>query len=300
MKVPPVNSSPRTAFVAIAAVLLIALIGACSSSNKDDDSTITIPVGTPSTTARPTITPVPTATSTPGPTATPSPTSTPAPTPTPTATPIPPESLAAEMGRLFAEKNIDFSTLFLLSVGADQWPTTALGCPEPGTYHDNADAPYQGLVYVISNGDLTWEYHSNADDSVVVRCSEITPSNATLINLAREANLEEASKLTLMRRNFSTGEFEVRREMTPDDMARVVDIFDQVSGISYAPLCTTIFRLDFVTGRGTSEVEFICEDNYKAFDLYWNGLHGFAPILGDIIGPYLTGDSIPLLPTATQ
>lgn len=155
------------------------------------------------------------------------------------------------------------------------------------------------MIYSISNGSVEWEYHSNEDDSLVVRCSEITPSNATPINLAQQANLHEANKLTLMRRDFSTGEFLVRREMTPHDMARVVDIFDQEAAISPETPCTTVFRLDFETPRGTSQVEFICQDNYKAFDIYWNGLHGNAPIFGGIIGPYLTGDPIPTLPTAT-
>lgn len=203
------------------------------------------------------------------------------------------------MGRLFAEKGIDFSTLFISFVGVDEWPTAALGCPEPGTYYDTADAPYAGMIYVISNGSFDWEYHSNADDSAVVRCTEVAPSNAALVNIAEQANLNEAIKLVLMRRDFSTNTFEVRREMTPLDMARVIAIFNQDAAISFGTPCTTIFRLDFETGRGTSEIEFICEENYKAFDIYWNGLHGSAPILGNIIGPYLTGDPIPTLPTAT-
>jgi len=250
-------------------------------------------------TARPTITPVPTATNTPGPTPTPEPTATPSPTPTATSTPVPPPSHVNEMGRLFTEKGIDFSTLFVQSVGAAKWPSAALGCPEPGTLNDTSEAPYSGFYYIISNGSTTWEYHANADDSVVVRCDERTPSNAPLVNITEQANLADSTKLTLMRRDFSTGNFEVRREMTPEDMARVITLFNQESGISYAPPCTTIFRLDFVTSDGTSGIEFICEENYKAFDIYWNELHGTAPILGYIIGPYLTGDPIPQLPTET-
>jgi hypothetical protein len=203
------------------------------------------------------------------------------------------------MGRLFAEKGIELSTLFVSFVGTAEWPTAALGCPEPGTYYDTSNAPYAGMIYVISSGSFEWEYHSNADDSVVVRCTEVAPSNAALVNLAEEASLDEAIKLVLMRRDFSTNTFEVRREMTSHDMARVIDIFNQEAAISFAEPCTTIFRLDFETRRGTSEIEFICEENYKAFDIYWNGLHGSAPILGNIIGPYLTGDPIPTLPTQT-
>lgn len=194
---------------------------------------------------------------------------------------------------------IDLSTLYLRSVEAHEWPTTALGCPEPGRFYDTTDAPYKGLRYLISNGSFAWEYRATHDDTLTVRCTEVMPSNASLVSISSEANLSEATKLTLMRRDFSTGEFEVRREMTAHDMARVIDIFAQDSRISFADPCTSVFRLDFETPRGTSQIEVICEDDYSAFDIYWNNLHGTAPILGEIIGPYLTGDPIPTLPTAT-
>ncbi len=290
------KSPLRTALILIAAITLIAIAVSCSSNGSDDDPTATTPA---LATARPTITPVPTATNTPGPTATPELTATPSPTPTPTSTPNPPDSHVNEMGRLFAEKGIDFSTLFVQTAGAAKWPSAALGCPEPGTFYDTSEAPYSGFYYIISNGSATWEYHANADDSVVVRCDERTPSNAPLVNITEQANLADSTNLTLMRRDFSTGNFEVNREMTADDMERVIALFNQDSGISYVAPCTTIFRLDFVTSNGTREIEFICEENYKAFDIYWNELHGTAPILGYIIGSYLTGNPIPQLPTET-
>jgi hypothetical protein len=290
------KSPLRTALILIAAITLIAIAVSCSSNGSDDDQIATTPA---LATARPTITPVPTATNTPGPTATPELTATPSPTPNPTSTPNPPDSHVNEMGRLFAEKRIDFSTLFVQTVGAAKWPSAALGCPEPGTFYDTSEAPYSGFYYIISNGSATWEYHANADDSVVVRCDERTPSNAPLVNITEQANLADSTNLTLMRRDFSTGNFEVNREMTADDMERVIALFNQDSGISYVAPCTTIFRLDFVTSNGTREIEFICEENYKAFDIYWNELHGTAPILGYIIGSYLTGNPIPQLPTET-
>jgi len=300
-----VKISIRTAVIFLAAVTLVAIVASCSSGKLDEPTSTTQPTTSSATakpvvTARPTVTQIPSPTSTPRTTVTPNPTATPTPTPTATPTPAPPGSHVTEMGRLVAERGVDFSTLFVASVGEAQWPTAALGCPEPGTYHDTSDAPYKGLIYVLGNGALTWEYHVNADDTVVARCDELTPSNASLVNITDQSNLHEATNLTLMRRNFDNGNFEVRREMTPHDMARVIDIFDQPSAISYAAPCTTVFRLDFQTGRGTSKIEFICEENPKAFDIYWNDLHGNAPILGHIIGPYLTGDPIPALPTATQ
>lgn len=295
------NSKFRTAIALTAVVTLIALLVSCSSGNSDDESTpnpsSTATAVTP--TAQPTVTATPTPTNTPGPTPTPAPTATPSPTPTATPTPPPPGSHVTEMGILHTEKGIDFSTLSVASVGAAQWPNAALGCPEPGAYYDATNAPYSGTTYVLTNGSQTWEYHSNEDDSVVVRCSEIEPSTRSTTNIADEANLQSIVSATLMRRDFSTDSFEPRRDLFPDDAARIATILSQDVSLTSATPCTTVFRLDFVTQEGTSEFEFICEDNYSAFDLYWNGLHGTAPIFGDIIGPYLTGDPIPSLPTAT-
>jgi hypothetical protein len=210
-----------------------------------------------------------------------------------------PASQVFEMGRLHTEKGIDFSTLFTESVGAYEWPTAALGCPEPGVLYDTSEAPYSGLAYVLGNGEQSWEYHANADDSVVVRCSETVTAAGVLKNIAQDADISQSTAATLMRRDFSTDKFEVRREMTQEDVEKVVDLFDQNVILDLGASCQTVFRIDFVTQSGTSEVEFICSEDYKAFDIYWDGFHGSAPILGEIIGPYLTGDPIPTLPTAT-
>ena len=63
--------------------------------------------------------------------------------------------------------------------------------------------------------------------------------------------------------------------------------------------CKTVFRFDFVTPGGTEEVEFICEEDYTSFNVVWRGMMGSAPIVGEIIGPYLVGRTIPTLPTAS-
>ena len=152
---------------------------------------------------------------------------------------------------------------------------------------------------MITNGTNFWEYHSNHDDSVVRRCSEINPLTDPTVNISQSADLHNATKLTLMRRDTDTGEFVARRDMSKADTVLLANIFDVDTNLPTAQTCNTIFRLDFETPQGDVEVEFICEENYKAFDVFWNGMQGTAPVIGNIIGPYLTGDPIPSLPTAT-
>ena len=281
---------------------MIAVIGSCSSSEKEDQeqptATKSAPSATAVPTARPTVTPVPPPTSTPGPTATPAPTATPTPVPTATPTPPPPPSYVLEMGRLHAEKGINFETQSISHVGTAEWKSAALGCPNPGVFYNTSAAPYTGTVYVVTNGTNFWEYHSNHDDSMVRRCSEIDPLTDPSVNISQSADLHNATKLTLMRRDTDTGNFVVRQEMSEADATLLANILDLDTNLQVDQQCNTIFRLDFETPRGDVEIQFICEENYKAFDVFWNGMQGTAHVIGNIIGPYLTGDPIPSLPTA--
>tara|TARA_Y100000588_G_scaffold222085_1_gene235975 strand:- start:3442 stop:4056 length:615 start_codon:yes stop_codon:yes gene_type:complete len=203
------------------------------------------------------------------------------------------------MARLFEVHGIDFSKQFVSSVGAAEWDDDSLGCPESATYYDNRHPPYPGLFYLLSDGEKFWEYHSNADDSVVIRCSEITPVAGETTNITKEAKLRDSKGVTLLRKKFSSGKFEVQKALTPEDHDYLVNIFDIETDLSIATNCNTIFKLEFDAPGRTNEIEFICEKNYKAFDLFWNGLQAKAPVVGKIIGPYLTGNPIPTLPKAS-
>ncbi len=203
------------------------------------------------------------------------------------------------MVRLFEVHGIDFGKQFVSSVRASEWGDESLGCPESATYYDSRNAPYKGLIYTLSDGTNFWEYHSNADDSVVVRCDEITPVTGKTTNITKEAKLRDSKGVTLLRKKISSGKFEVQKALTPEDHTALINIFDIETDLPTATNCNTIFKLDFDTPGRASEIEFICEKNYKAFDLFWNGLQAKAPVVGRIIGPYLTGNPIPTLPKAS-
>jgi hypothetical protein len=203
------------------------------------------------------------------------------------------------MARLFSVHGIDFGKQFVSSVGAAEWDDDSLGCPESATYYDIRNAPYKGIIYTLSDGTKFWEYHSNTDDSIIIRCSEITPVSGKTTNITKEAKLRNSKGVTLLRRNFSSGKFEVLKPLTSEDHDFLIDIFDVETNLTTATTCNTIFKLDFdAPGRG-NEIEFICEKDYKAFDLFWSGMQAKAPVVGRIIGPYLTGNPIPTLPKST-
>ena len=288
---------PAKRLTVIASIVLLGLFSAgCEDFYTDSLPTpqIAQPTTRPSPTAQPPTRPSPTAQPPPRP----SPTAR-TPQPTATPTPPPPDSHTQEMARLIFEQGVEAGGLSIISVGAAQWPTEALGCPEPGLFYESENALYNGFIYVLGDGSTTWEYHTSDDDSVTVRCDEIEPLTGPKVNIAHAAGLHGSTSVTLMRRNFSTDQFEMDSAITRDDLDRLIAVFDFATTLSEPMACKTVFRFDFVTPGGTEEVEFICEEDYTSFNVVWRGMMGSAPIVGEIIGPYLVGRTIPTLPTAS-
>ena len=99
----------------------------------------------------------------------------------PTALPVPdeaskispPNSYVQEMARLIYEKNIDPSKLYLEEFYPYKWSDSSYGCPSPGVYYEDTLGEYPGYKYFLSDGDKTWEYHVDIDDTIVFRCDEI-------------------------------------------------------------------------------------------------------------------------------
>jgi len=207
------------------------------------------------------------------------------------------------MARLIFEQGVEAGDLSVISVGAAQWPTEALGCPEPGLFYESENAPYNGLIYVLSDRSTTWEYHVNADDSVIVRCDEIEPLTGPKVNVAQAAGLHGSTNVTLMRRIFPTDQFETVNPMSQADLDRLIDIFDRDIPLSVTIGCETAFRLDFQTPGGIESIEWLCSEDKNittGTQDFWNAMTGTAPVqVGEIIGPYLVGAPIPTLPTAT-
>ena len=77
------------------------------------------------------------------------------------------------MARLIFDQGVQAANLLVDSVAAAEWPNEALGCPEPGVFYATAGAPYSGVVYVLSAGSNSWDYHVSRDDSVFIRCTPI-------------------------------------------------------------------------------------------------------------------------------
>ncbi len=77
---------------------------------------------------------------------------------------------------LAAGLDADPNRLELLVAEKKEWPSPALGCPEPGMAYDSVIVPGYRLVY--GYGKQRYAYHTNEDGSDLVHCADAdtTPS----------------------------------------------------------------------------------------------------------------------------
>ena len=94
------------------------------------------------------------------------PTSTP-PDDTPTAEiePLPQPVLIAVQAAA-SEAGVDQTEVRVLSFTQREWPSTALGCPQPGFSYAQVVTP--GYEILLQAGGREYEYHSNLTSNVVL------------------------------------------------------------------------------------------------------------------------------------
>ena len=102
----------------------------------------------------------------------------PAPEPTPTpqeATPEPPavedpdvypEPVRLAIDAAAGEAGVDPDDVTVVSVQEREWPSTALGCPQPGFSYAQVVTP--GFLVLLLIDDVEYEYHTNMRTSVVL------------------------------------------------------------------------------------------------------------------------------------
>lgn len=226
----------------------------------------------------------------------------------PTALPVPdeaskispPNSYVQEMARLIYEKNIDPSKLYLEEFYPYKWSDSSYGCPSPGVYYEDTLGEYPGYKYFLSDGDKTWEYHVDIDDTIVFRCDEIEVLDGPTINLYKELNLEKTQSIVLLTRNFVNFKFDEIDHMTIEDTEKLLSILNLDIPISDYDGCTTIFRIDFYTIDSISSIDYLCANDKNVItglqSVFESKKTNAPSELGSIIGNYLTGKPIPQLP----
>ena len=253
-------------------------------------------------TPHPTITPVPTPTST----AVVTPTQeiekkfVPLSTPTVTPTPGPPSSYVDEMAKLIYEDGIDANQLRLTSVSRKMWTNKSMNCPVPGIYYEPFVNPDYGYIYTIGSDNLEWVYHADSSGKLTINCTKVNQSKDKKLNIFNAYSLEKTNEIYLYRRN-QKNDFSLIAEITDqDDISTFLKYLDIFIPITKTSNCKTFFQISFATDSGNKSFEWLCEENkniIRGKGLDWDGMDGTAPKqLGNIIGKYLIGKPMPIVP----
>ena len=212
----------------------------------------------------------------------------------------PPNSYVQEMARLIYEKNIDSSKLYLDDFYPYKWSDASYGCPDPGVYYDDSLGEYPGYKYFLSDGESTWEYHVDENDTLVFRCDEIQLLDGPSINIFQELNLDGTKRVVLSTRNFVNFEFVEIDQISIDDTEKLLSVLNLDIPIDNYEGCTTIFRLDFYVDDLVHSIDYLCANDKNVItglQPVWDSRKANAPSeIGSIIGNYLTGKPIPQLP----
>jgi len=70
-----------------------------------------------------------------------------------------------------SDLGVDASEITLLEVSAEEFPDSALGCPDAGAFYAQVITP--GYRVVLKAADQTVEYHTSTVADVVVRCGDL-------------------------------------------------------------------------------------------------------------------------------
>ncbi len=286
--------SLRNSLVLLSAVLLMAVV-ACGGNN---DERPTVPPN-PTSTPRPTATPEPTATATAVSTPTPAPTPTPTPPPTPTPTPATPNAAFLAQLDLASRLDIGPNTITIIDYDRGDWPSSAYGCPLPGTVY--LPVVVTGWSIKLLAQDKTYEYHTDSSGDVLVNCTENRDLERQTFNLVSAGDLRSTTKIEFRRRNID-GEFVLKSTVDdPNKIEEIVDVLDVPMLRGPAATCTEIFRLIFFTPTGNQTVGTICGGNTRLIrgdGDFWQGQDAEAPPeFSTLIGPYFADDPFPTLPS---
>ena len=214
------------------------------------------PSPTPALLPDPTPTAAPTQTPTPAPVATP----TPSPTPTVVPTPSPPDALALAKAMLISKLGVNSDEVRVVSAEQVEWPSSALGCPEPGVAY--LAVIVSGWKFTLAHGDQTFEFHSDESGSNVVDCTEradeLPPSD--MVNVVEAAGLDITTAIiSISRFDAASGEYKWISDVTdPGEIAKFISILDMSIRIVPATECQPIFEMTFELPGHSETFRYIC------------------------------------------
>ena len=263
------------------------------------------PVPTYSPPPAPSPTPVsppdPTPTAAPTQTPTPAPAPTPSPTPTVVPTPSPPDALALAKAMLISKLGVNSDDVQVVSSEQVEWPSTALGCPEPGVGY--LAVIVSGWKFTLAHGDQTHEFHSDESGDNVVDCTarpEI--ESGDMVNVVAAAGLDATTAIAISRLDPATSEYKRISDVTdPGEIAKFLSILDMPVPVVPATECQPIFEITFQMPGRSETFQYICvgiNTLLRGGQSFWGGRDGEIPLeFGRVFGPHASKAPIPQVPS---
>ena len=245
--------------------------------------------------------PDPTPTTAPAATPTPTPAPTPSPTPSPTPTPSPPDALALAKAMLISKLGVNSDDILVLSAEQVEWPSTALGCPEPGVGY--AAVIVSGWKFTLAHGNETYAYHSDESGSNVIECTEppMEVEVGDTVNVVEAAGLGDTVVIFISRIDPTSGEYAQISEVTdPGEIAKFISILDAPVRIVPATECQPIFQMTFEMPGRSETFQYICpgiNTLLRGGQTFWGGGDGVIPLeFGRVFGPHASKAPLPQVP----
>ena len=131
---------------------------------------------------------------------------------------------------LISKLGVNSDDILVLSAEQVEWPSTALGCPEPGVGY--AAVIVSGWKFILAHGDQTYTYHSDESGSNVVECTEppMEIEVGDTVNVVEAAGLGDTVVIFISRIDPTSGEYAQISEVTdPGEIAKFISILDAAS-----------------------------------------------------------------------
>ena len=245
--------------------------------------------------------PTPTAAPTQTPTPAPAPTPSPSPTPTVVPTPSPPDALALAKAMLISKLGVNSDDVQVVSSEQVEWPSTALGCPEPGVGY--LAVIVSGWKFTLAHGDQTHEFHSDESGDNVVDCTTRPElESGDMVNVVAAAGLDATTAIAISRLDPATSEYKRISDVTdPGEIAKFLSILDMPVPVVPATECQPIFEITFQMPGRSETFQYICvgiNTLLRGGQSFWGGRDGEIPLeFGRVFGPHASKAPIPQVPS---
>ena len=188
-------------------------------------------------------------------------------------------------------------------VSAEQveWPSTALGCPEPGVGY--AAVIVSGWKFTLAHGDQAHEFHSDESGDNVVDCTARAPEiDGDMVNVVAAAGLDATTAIAISRLDPATSEYKRISDVTdPGEIAKFLSILDISVPVVPATECQPIFEMTFEMPGRSETFQYICpgiNTLLRGGQSFWGGGDGEIPLeFGRVFGPHASKGPIPQVPS---